>query len=771
MKNLLIPVLAGLLLIAPGGVKAEWEKRLAAAGDNAAEISAFVKLAREKHGELGERAAVFLVTGMPVADLKNLKSNFLLENLGLALQAREEFPWVRGLPEEVFFNDVVPYASLDETREAWRADFYRQCAELVKDCRTTTEAAQAINKNFFNLIKVHYNTGRKAPNQSPSESIELGKATCTGLSIIMVDACRAVGVPARVAGTALWSNKRGNHTWVEIYDSGKWYFTGADEYSNAGLNRAWFVGDASKAIADDWRHAIWATSWKKTGNHFPMVWDLQNQEVAAVNVTGRYAKDQGRKVKEATVYLRLWDRQGGDRLAVAVELLDNSGKVLATVTTRAGTTDLNDMPAVKVRTGVEYRLRVKHEGEARWESFKAEKEGEGTVDLVWPELGKGSVHLKAVRQWLALLPEERHLSVPEGALSRKDAREASSLVWQTLRKELAEERKAEMDSKVVKAAGKEMKILEQTFGKAPEGGRSLWISMHGGGGAPARVNDQQWHNQIRLYAPKEGIVVAPRAPTNTWNLWHQGHIDDLFDRLIANFVITRGVDPNRVYLMGYSAGGDGVYQLAPRMADRFASAAMMAGHPNNANPLGLRNLSFMIFMGGKDGAYGRNRVAAEWGKKLGELRKGDPAGYEHKVTIYPQHGHWMNGDDREALPWMSARTRDPWPKKIVWHQSGRTHERFYWLAVPRGTAKGGQTLEAEVKGQEIIISAGGRKEMIVRLNDQLVDLDQPVVVKVDGREVYRGKVERSVQAIWSSLRERPDVTSVATAGLHLKFQD
>ena len=771
MKNLLIPVLAGLLLIAPGGVKAEWEKRLAAAGDNAAEISAFVKLAREKHGELGERAAVFLVTGMPVGDLKNLKSNFLLENLGLALQAREEFPWVRGLPEEVFFNDVVPYASLDETREAWRADFYRQCAELVKDCRTTTEAAQAINKNFFNLIKVHYNTGRKAPNQSPSESIELGKATCTGLSIIMVDACRAVGVPARVAGTALWSNKRGNHTWVEIYDSGKWYFTGADEYSNAGLNRAWFVGDASKAIADDWRHAIWATSWKKTGNHFPMVWDLQNQEVAAVNVTGRYAKDQGRKVKEATVYLRLWDRQGGDRLAVAVELLDNSGKVLATVTTRAGTTDLNDMPAVKVRTGVGYRLRVKHEGEARWESFKAEKEGEGTVDLVWPELGKGSVHLKAVRQWLALLPEERHLSVPEGALSRKDAREASSLVWQTLRKELAEERKAEMDSKVVKAAGKEMKILEQTFGKAPEGGRSLWISMHGGGGAPARVNDQQWHNQIRLYAPKEGIVVAPRAPTNTWNLWHQGHIDDLFDRLIANFVITRGVDPNRVYLMGYSAGGDGVYQLAPRMADRFASAAMMAGHPNNANPLGLRNLAFMIFMGGKDGAYGRNRVAAEWGRKLGELRKGDPAGYEHKVTIYPQHGHWMNGDDREALPWMSARTRDPWPKKIVWHQSGRTHERFYWLAVPRGTAKGGQTLEAEVKGQEIIISAGGRKEMIVRLNDQLVDLDQPVVVKVDGREVYRGKVERSVQAIWSSLRERPDVTSVATAGLHLKFQD
>ena len=63
-----------------------------------------------------------------------------------------------------------------------------------------------------------------------------------------------------------------------------------------------------------------------------------------------------------------------------------------------------------------------------------------------------------------------------------------------------------------------MRYLEKVFGDAPEGGRSLWISMHGGGGAPARVNDGQWKNQIKLYQPKEGIYVAPRAPTDTWNL-------------------------------------------------------------------------------------------------------------------------------------------------------------------------------------------------------------------------------------------------------------
>ena len=72
-------------------------------------------------------------------------------------------------------------------------------------------------------------------------------------------------------------------------------------------------------------------------------------------------------------------------------------------------------------------------------------------------------------------------------------------------------------------------------GDPPEGeGRSLYISMHGGGGAPPAVNDQQWENQKRLYKPAEGVYLAPRAPTDTWNLWHRAHIDDFYDRLIEN---------------------------------------------------------------------------------------------------------------------------------------------------------------------------------------------------------------------------------------------
>ncbi|GBL43394.1 hypothetical protein EMGBD4_08930 [Verrucomicrobiota bacterium] len=47
------------------------------------------------------------------------------------------------------------------------------------------------------------------------------------------------------------------------------------------------------------------------------------------------------------------------------------------------------------------------------------------------------------------------------------------------------------------------------------------------------------------------------------------------------------------------------------MPDRFAAAAMMAGHTNGVNTLGVRNLPFAMFVGGADAAYHRNKVVAE----------------------------------------------------------------------------------------------------------------------------------------------------------------
>ncbi|MBB4840998.1 dienelactone hydrolase [Sphingomonas kyeonggiensis] len=375
-----------------------------------------------------------------------------------------------------------------------------------------------------------------------------------------------------------------------------------------------------------------------------------------------------------------------------------------------------------------------------------------------------------IEAWLAKPEAERSLNDPALArpLNRADADRALALLGAERMRAVAASAAEAVAAKQITLGDKTLKWESKTFGDAAPGKRSLWISMHGGGNAEPAVNDQQWRNQIRLYEPAEGIYLAPRAPTDTWNLWHEGHIDPLFQQLIDAQVAINGVDPNRVYLMGYSAGGDGVWQLAPRMADRFAAAAMMAGHPNESSVLGLRNLPFAIFMGGADAAYDRNKIAADKTAELDRLHAADPAGYVHMSRIYPGLPHWMNRKDAEALPWMAGFTRDPWPKRIVWLQDDVTHDRFYWLHIPdAAAAKAGDTITASVEGQTITLTGAVPAGTTLRLSDHLLNLDRPVKVIVNGRTAYSGKVARTGLAIEQSLRERADLPSAATAMLKL----
>jgi poly(3-hydroxybutyrate) depolymerase len=376
--------------------------------------------------------------------------------------------------------------------------------------------------------------------------------------------------------------------------------------------------------------------------------------------------------------------------------------------------------------------------------------------------------MHALRRWLGQATAGPLDANPPAALTKSEAAAAIDLIWDAWRTQQAPARVAEMKEGLITLGDKQMRLLTRVFGTPPAGGHSLWISLHGGGGAPAEVNDQQWQNQIRLYEPAEGIYIAPRAPTNNWNLWHEGHIDDLFARLIDNCVLLNGVNPDKVYLMGYSAGGDGVYQLGPRMADRFAAASMMAGHPNNASPLGLRNLPFAIFSGAEDAAYRRNKIAAEWGAKLDALASQDPGAYPHRLNIYPNLGHWMERKDAEAVPWMAQLTRDPWPKKVVWCQSDRLHERFYWLALPAGLAKPGLTIRASADNNQITIDAPEVTRLILRLHDRLVDLDQFLKVRLNGKTVFEGRVPRQADAILKSLQQRADPLTAATALLEVQ---
>ena len=356
------------------------------------------------------------------------------------------------------------------------------------------------------------------------------------------------------------------------------------------------------------------------------------------------------------------------------------------------------------------------------------------------------------------------------SLSREEAKSYMEAEIKASLENIKTSRASEWKSKVIEMDGLKMKFEVLKFGEKPKTGHSLFISMHGGGGAPARVNEQQWRNQIRLYEPEEGIYLVPRAPTDTWNLWHQSHIDKFFGRIIEDAIAFEDVNPNRVYIMGYSAGGDGVYQLAPRMADQLAAAAMMAGHPNDASPLGLRNIGFTLHMGGKDSAYKRNEVAAQWKEKLAELRESDPKGYAHEVTIHPDHGHWMKRDDAVAVPWMGKFTRNPLPEKIVWLQSGVTHDRYYWLAADKADQKKNAKMVVSREGNTFTIEETDQVEhVVIRLNDDMIDFSKPVTVK-QGSHSDVFQVSRNKEVIQMTIAGRSDPGAVFSSQIRVKIK-
>ncbi len=372
-NSLLHSRFASLLLVAvlalPFAARADghwWsdaaEKALGSSGRNRAEIVSALE-----HVPDAQRGAMqFLVENMPEPDLQSLSAKFLLENTALATEAYEKSPWRDQVSQEMFYNEILPYSSVNERRDDWRALLREKCLPMVANCKTPGEAARRINEQLFKLTNVKYSTARKKADQSALETMESGLASCTGLSILLIDGCRAVGVPVRFAGTPMWVNERGNHSWVEVWD-GKWHFVGAAEPDPKGLDHAWFEHDASQALKDKPRYSIYATSFKKTGLQFPMDWAPRLSYVSAENVTDNYTpKSATAAAPEAgkiRVLVKVLDQLAGKRVdaKVTVTELTNSAAHFEG-TSRTETADMNDILPFDLPKGKVFQIRAEKDG-------------------------------------------------------------------------------------------------------------------------------------------------------------------------------------------------------------------------------------------------------------------------------------------------------------------------------------------------------------------------------------------------------------------------
>lgn len=337
------------------------DKAFEKAGNNAVELEKALKDAPENQKE----GMAFLIAYMPERDLQSLKADFLLENAAYAYQAREQFPWAKAIPDSIFLNEVLPYVSLNEKRESWRKEFYERFSKYVAKCTNIFEAMDSVNRNIRDEVVVDYNTKREKPDQAPFESMRQHMASCTGLSILLTDAFRAVGIPSRVAGTPNWHDERGNHNWTEVWADGKWYFT--EYYFPGQLDNAWFFADAGQAVKNNPDKAIYASSFKPTGISFPLVWDENIRYVYAENVTDRYtdlyqkhysaiAKDGDHVALRVMAFKdKKHDKQSEDRVATNLDVFH--GKLQMGGGRTAGPTqDMNDVLTFMLKKNQTYTV-------------------------------------------------------------------------------------------------------------------------------------------------------------------------------------------------------------------------------------------------------------------------------------------------------------------------------------------------------------------------------------------------------------------------------
>ena len=286
----------------------------------------FILLTFSVGADLGfEDCERFLKHYMQKTDLETLTNDYLASHISEALRVRQVVPWGRQIPDIMFLNDVLPFASLTEPREFWRSWWSDQMLDLVtcmgpisacEPCQDVECAVNRLNDVAWGNITFVASPPNMINSYSIFQTLERGNSSCSGLAIYLTAALRSVGVPARVTGVPHWSGcqsdadpKCGNHNWVEAFIPGKgWSYIDQQRRGETGhsvpLNQSWF-DDLVRRMDGTENHTVYATSFAdpidlkmysdyfigegvKEGGRFPLAWDWADRSINAWNVTGSY---------------------------------------------------------------------------------------------------------------------------------------------------------------------------------------------------------------------------------------------------------------------------------------------------------------------------------------------------------------------------------------------------------------------------------------------------------------------------------------------------
>ncbi len=318
-------------------------------------------------------------------------------------------------------------------------------------------------------------------------------------------------------------------------------------------------------------------------------------------------------------------------------------------------------------------------------------------------------------------------------------------------------------------------------------GRSwpLWISMHGTGGSGTGIA-----SIMEAYAHEHGFLLA--CPTEHQDRHGKGWGYSDIERSLTVSTIEEmkarfHVDPDRIYLNGWSRGGHASYDVAEHFPGIIAAINPIIGAPR-AHYFGLlRNLT-NIPCYVMNGALDQDKLvfaAREGKKKLETSVKAQVIYYED-----PKRGHEFLLDHlgtaiEQVLQWrrtplvtrsLLASVADS-PMEGLWvrideikkdsYRPGATlkmrnlrrlmnDEEKKMSAVHKSIYDKTAFVEARIENSRIILKSAGVRKITLFLNDELISLDKSFRVTARGKTLYRGKLKRDPEYLLTGLSQRRD---------------
>ena len=239
-----------------------------------------------------------------------LSDGIVNRTVHLALQTKVDYAWADGVPRHIFFEYILNYACANEARTNWRPLFAGAVQRIIASAGVDVDQTRVedivtlISKEIWSALSpdptkpIHFVAGQTPLILDPMSVIAYGYASCTGMSIALVFALRAAGIPARLVGTPAWNGNPdlGNHNWVEVWTSsdeeatGQWRILegGGDSLDKDPCER-WFCNSGRF----DGKTQVYATRLDRSlsnGTAYPLAWDKKNLEVPGEDRTSWYTE-------------------------------------------------------------------------------------------------------------------------------------------------------------------------------------------------------------------------------------------------------------------------------------------------------------------------------------------------------------------------------------------------------------------------------------------------------------------------------------------------